>query len=196
MGPADARTAGDPSIQGFATNISVNKGTTVSFKINTPATAYRLDIYRMGYYGGNGARKQATVNPSATLPQNQPACLTQVAIGLVDCGNWAVSASWTVPSNAVSGVYFAKLIRTDTGGASHIVFVVRDDASTSPLLFQTSDTTWQAYNSYGGDSLYVGPARAPLPAAPTRSATTDRSTRARAFRTWARAASCGTPSTR
>ena len=33
---------------------------------------------------------------------------------------------------------------------------MRDDASTSDFLYQTSDTTWQAYNSYGGNSLYVG----------------------------------------
>jgi hypothetical protein len=54
------------------------------------------------------------------------------------------------------GIYIARLVRTDTGGANHIVFVVRDDAGTSDLLFQTSDTTWQAYNSYGGNSLYAG----------------------------------------
>jgi Bacterial Ig domain/Purple acid Phosphatase, N-terminal domain len=147
--------AGDPSIQGFATDISYNKGQTVRFKISTPATAYRLDIYRMGYYGGMGARKQATVFPSATLPQTQPACLRNVSVGLVDCGNWADSASWTIPTTAVSGIYFARLVRTDTNGASHIMFIVRDDASTSPLLFQTSDTAWQAYNSYGGASLYT-----------------------------------------
>ena len=40
---------------------------------------------------------------------------------------------------------------------SHIVFVVRNDASHSDMLFQTSDTTWQAYNTYGGNSLYAGP---------------------------------------
>jgi hypothetical protein len=57
----------------------------------------------------------------------------------------------------VSGIYFARLVRTDgTSGASHAFFVVRDDASRSDLLFQTSDTTWQAYNTYGGNSLYVG----------------------------------------
>ncbi len=61
-----------------------------------------------------------------------------------------------MPANAASGIYFAKLIRNDTGGASHIVFVVRDDAGTSNLVFQTSDTTWQAYNNYGGNSLYTG----------------------------------------
>ena len=67
-----------------------------------------------------------------------------------------MSGSWAVPANATSGIYFAKLVRTDTGGASHIVFVVRDDASTSDIVFQTSDTTWQAYNNYGGNSLYTG----------------------------------------
>ncbi len=146
---------GDPSIQGFATDISYNRGQTVRFKISTPTIAYRLDIYRLGYYGGLGARKQATVFPLSASPQNQPACLTQRSVGLVDCGNWADSAAWTIPGDAVSGIYFAKLVRTDTGGASHIVFVVRDDASTVPLLYQTSDPTWQAYNSYGGASLYV-----------------------------------------
>src|SRR4029078_2137595 len=71
-------------------------------------------------------------------------------------GNWAVSGSWTVPATQVSGIYFAKVTRLDTGGASHIFFVVRDDSSTSDLVFQTSDTTWQAYNNFGGNSLYQG----------------------------------------
>ncbi|MDB6000069.1 MAG: hypothetical protein JWP52_1768, partial [Rhizobacter sp.] len=152
----DIVDSGDPSIQGFATQFSVNRGTTVSFKVKSTAAGYRFDIYRMGYYGGVGARKVATVAPTATLPQTQPNCLSEAATGLVDCGNWAVSGSWAVPANAVSGIYFAKLVRTDTGGSSHIFFIVRNDASTSDLLFQTSDTTWQAYNEYGGNSLYAG----------------------------------------
>ena len=146
----DISGTGDLSIQGYATEISVNRGATVFFKIDTAAANYRLDIYRMGYYGGLGARKVATVSPSASLPQSQPACIEDAATGLTDCGNWAVSASWNVPADTASGIYFAKAVRTDTGGASHIVFIVRDDSSTSDLLFQTSDTTWQAYNSYGG----------------------------------------------
>jgi hypothetical protein len=145
---------GDPTIQGFATDISVNRGNTVSFKIKTDATNYRLDIYRMGYYGGRGARKVATVSPLLSQPQNQPDCLENATTELIDCGNWAVSASWPIPSNATSGIYFAKVVRLDTGGANHIVFIVRDDASTSDMLFQTSDTTWQAYNDYGERSLY------------------------------------------
>jgi N,N-dimethylformamidase beta subunit-like protein len=155
----DIGGSGDSSIQGFATDISVNKGEVVRFKIKTSATAYRLDIYRLGYYGGNGARKVTTVLPSATLPQSQPNCQTNASVGLVDCGNWAVSASWTVPSTAVSGVYFAYFERTDSaalGDNNIAIFVVRDDTRHSAILFQTSDTTWQAYNRYGGNSLYFG----------------------------------------
>jgi WD40 repeat protein len=149
-----SKDAGDSSIQGFATDISVNQGDTVDFKVDTQASNWRLDIYRMGYYGGMGARKVATIN--GTGAQNQPDCAIDSPTGLVDCGNWNVSASWSVPTDATSGIYFAKAVRADTGGASHIFFIVRDDASDSDILFQTSDTTWQAYNQYGGVSLYYG----------------------------------------
>jgi methionine-rich copper-binding protein CopC len=149
--------AGDTSIQGFATDISVNQGQTVNFKIDDKNVApYHLDIYRMGYYGGLGARKVATITNAQTLDVAQPAPLSDPNTGLVDAGNWSVTASWQVPADATSGIYFAKVIRDDTGGASHIVFVVRNDAGHSDLLFQTSDTTWQAYNNYGGNSLYTG----------------------------------------
>src|SRR6267142_3354546 len=149
--------AGSPNIRGFATDISVNVGQTVFFKIATNASAYRIDIYRLGYYQGNGARLVASVSPSVPLPQVQPACLTNTSTGLTDCGNWAVSASWAVPSTATSGVYISKLVRLDTSEASLVVFMARNDSSHSDILVQTSDLTWQAYNEYGGTSLYTGP---------------------------------------
>ena len=170
------------SIQGFATQMSVNVGQTVNFKIKTPASYYHIDILRLGYYGGDGARLiESNIKPSATLPQTQPACTTTSSTGLVECGNWGVSASWTVPSTPVSGLYIAHLVRNDTGGESQIFFVVRDDSSHSDVVLKTSDTTWQAYNAYGGNSLYTCTVSCPPgnPAAtrpPTRSPTTARST--------------------
>ena len=153
----DVSGAGSSSIQGYTTDISANVGETVRFKVDTPAQAYRIDVYRLGFYAGRGARAVATVQPTAALPQSQPSCLTNAGTGLVDCGNWAVSALWTVPLDTVSGVFVAKLVRTDgTAGSSHIPFVVRNDSSRSDVLLQTADTTWQAYNQYGGNSLYVG----------------------------------------
>ncbi len=203
----DINSYGDPSIQGFGTDISVVRGGTIEFKIDTPSDDYRIDIYRMGYYGGMGARRVTTIEPTAALPQTQPDCLNGdipvLAEGggivtadapLFDCGNWAVSASWQTPADATSGIYFARLIREDpmvpgrwpndafgprplpaTGEdslweadgfravmanalreprASHIYFVVRDDEGSSDMLFQTSDLTWQAYNRFGGQSVY------------------------------------------
>jgi Domain of unknown function (DUF4082)/Bacterial Ig-like domain/Fibronectin type III domain/Bacterial Ig domain len=147
---------GDSTIQGFATSMSVNVGETENFKISTPSTSYHIDILRVGYYQGNGARKVVSnMLPTASLPQSQPACKNDTApTGLIDCGNWAVSASWTVPTTAASGLYLAHLVRNDKSGSSIIPFVVRNDASHSDMLFMTSDETWQAYNSQGGNSLY------------------------------------------
>ncbi len=162
----DVSGAGDSTLQGFSTDISVNQGQTVFFKINDTALApYHIDIYRMGYYGGLGARKVATIDSAQVQRTVQPAPLTDPTTALVDAGNWSVSASWAVPTTATSGIYFARLTRDDTGGASHIVFVVRNDSSHSDLLFQTSDSTWQAYNTWGGYSLYqnVGTPAGPSP---------------------------------
>ena len=136
--------------------MSVNVGGTIFFKVNTAVTAYRFDIYRIGYYGGAGARLVATVQPSVPLPQTQPACINDPTTGLYDCGNWAVSGSWAVPANAVSGIYFANAVRTDTRGASHIYFIVRNDSRHSDILFKTSDSAWHAYDLYLGNSLYGG----------------------------------------
>ncbi|MGE3172152.1 MAG: DUF4082 domain-containing protein [Planctomycetota bacterium] len=153
---------GDANIQGFATDISVDVGETVRFKIDTDATAYHIDVYRLGWYQGLGARLVGAGVVTATLPQLQPAPLFDAATALTDCGNWAESAHWDVPASAVSGIYLAKLIRDDaTPGTSHVIFVVRDDASTSDILVQTSDSTWQAYNLYGGASLYPAGGAAP-----------------------------------
>lgn len=143
------------SIVGFTTRYSAFPGETVHFKVLTDAAQWRIRVFRLGWYGGAGARWLGDVTPSVPLPQTQPAPLTDPASGLVDCGNWAVSASWTVPANAVSGIYYALLERLDNGLTNHVVFVVRSTAPTG-ILVQTSETTQHAYNRYGGNSLYFG----------------------------------------
>ena len=50
----------DTRIEGYAAQFSVNKGEDVQFKVESDA-AYQIDIYRLGYYGGDGARKVATI---------------------------------------------------------------------------------------------------------------------------------------
>ena len=156
------RRRATPNIQGFATDISVDHGADRPLQGRHHLNDYRLDIYRMGYYGGNGARKVATVQPRRAAA-DQPACLhgrrhradrlRQLGrVGVLGgAGGRRLRAS-TSPSSSA---------RTAASGGSHIFFIVRDDDGDSDLLFQTSDTTWQAYNQYGGNSLYdrAGPGR-------------------------------------
>ncbi len=119
------------------------------------STDYRIEIYRLGYYGGAGAGKVGTVDVNLASAQVQPHPIVDMSRGLIDAGNWSVSASWAIPSDMVSGVYIAKLVREDgTAGASHIPFIVRDDSAASDIVFQTSDTTWQAYNQWWSEPLF------------------------------------------
>ena len=146
---------GDPQIEGFATQISTNAGQTVSFKIDTASNGYTINIYRLGYYGGNGARLITSIHHSGA--DNQPDPLFNAATNTVDAGNWSVTDSWAIPSTAVSGVYVAKLT-TDSGNFQNMIpFIVRNDGTASDILFQTSDTTWEAYNPWGEYNLYQGP---------------------------------------
>ena len=141
------------TIEGFTTDISTNVGGTVDFKINTNSDNYRIDIYRLGYYDGDGARKVATIEHQGEISQPDPLFIASTQT--VDAGNWSVTDSWTMPSDAVSGVYIAKLVRQDgTEGENQIPFIVRDDNSQSDIVFKTSDTTWEAYNTWGGTGLY------------------------------------------
>ncbi len=160
----DVQGAGDLTLQGFTTQLSVAPGEKVDFKIDdrsatatTNPASYGIDVYRLGYYGGAGARLVGSIAPSNITQPVQPACTLTDPDGarLLDCGNWAVTASWQVPTDAVSGIYIARPTRTvDATKASHIAFVVRDDTGRSDILVQTSDTTWQAYNPYGGYNAY------------------------------------------
>jgi hypothetical protein len=81
----DISGSGDGTLQGFATDISANKGDTVHFKVTTTAATFNIDVYRLGYYNGMGARKVATI--AGITGKSQPACLVDNTTHLVDCGN-------------------------------------------------------------------------------------------------------------
>ncbi|MGE5657410.1 MAG: N,N-dimethylformamidase beta subunit family domain-containing protein [Actinomycetota bacterium] len=141
-------------IEGYASLTSVNRGGTIQLFVNTKSPTYSLEIFRMGWYQGAGARRVA--GPITCKGIQQPAPLEDPASGLVEC-NWKDPYILTIPKEPgawTSGVYLAKLTANKTGKQSYIIFVVRDDARSSDLLFQSSVTTFQAYNNWGNKSLY------------------------------------------
>ena len=163
------------TIQGFTTSMSTNVGGEVDFKINnkTGSANYQINIYRLGYYGGDGARLVDTIQHQSTTAIVQPNPITDPATGLVDAGNWQVTDAWNVPSDAVSGVYVANIV--DGTQVFQIPFIIKNSSSTSDIVFQTADETWQAYNGWGGANLYGGNGPVTDMARPMRSVTTGRS---------------------
>ena len=144
-------------IEGYASLTSVNRGGQISLYVNTAASSYTIEIYRMGWYGGLGGR--LVTGPIQRTGTAQPMPTPDPSTGLVEC-RWSNPYVLSVPGSATdstdwaSGVYLAKLTAGGTGKQSYIIFVVRDDARSSDFLFQTSTTTYQAYNNWGGKSLY------------------------------------------
>ena len=139
------------SIEGYCSRTSVRAGESLDIFLSAhPATEVRIDFYRMGYYGGKGGRHIKQVGPLAVEQQPTP------PIGnhrLRTC-QWKRAIEFTVPKDWISGVYLGKLSCTSHRYQSYIIFVVRDNRQ-ADIMFQTSDTTWNAYNKWPDEySLY------------------------------------------
>ena len=139
------------TLSGFGSKISVNHGDSLDFYVTTTAPSFKIDIFRTGYYGGVGARLITSLGSFPGVHQAVPA--PDPITGLISCSNWTKTTTLTIPSDWVTGVYLAKLT-SSTGNSSFIFFVVRDDGGHEAIDFQTSVTTYQAYNTWGGTSLY------------------------------------------
>lgn len=149
-------------IEGYASLTSVNRGGDIDFFINTSAPSYNVEIYRMGYYGGAGARLMRSFTGIARQAQPLP-CLNQDNV--IEC-DWNASLRLRIPDAESdpraeaywpSGIYLARLITNTTPVKdSYIIFVVRDDARAATYVQQLPVSTYQAYNFWGGKSLYTG----------------------------------------
>jgi hypothetical protein len=115
------------------------------------ARTVRVQVYRMGWYGGTGGR---LILQSGSLPAiGQPPCTHRFSTGLTEC-NWHATLSFPIPRALPSGVYIVKL-DASSGAQSDCLFVVRSSLQT-PLLLELPTATYEAYNAWGGDSLYPG----------------------------------------
>ena len=147
--------ASNREIEGSASATSINRGESIQFFISTSDPSWTAEVFRLGWYGGDGGRKVLTGIERAGKRQEEP--VTDPTTGLIEC-RWTDPWTLSVPSNDdwPSGTYIAKFTARPSGLEWHIPFTVRDDSRRSVFLFQNSVTTWQAYNSWGGKSLYTG----------------------------------------
>ncbi|HTU27403.1 MAG TPA: N,N-dimethylformamidase beta subunit family domain-containing protein [Pirellulales bacterium] len=133
-----------PWIEGFCSAASVKAGDKLQFFVSTdPASRFTLEIFRTGYYGGDGGRSVKHLGEFAGTAQTDPPVAEK---RLRNC-QWEPCTELTIPADWLSGVYLGKLTALDSGRQSYVVFIVRDDRQ-ADFLFQCSDHTWQAYNRW------------------------------------------------
>jgi hypothetical protein len=144
----------DHSLEGFASQVSAVSGDDVALFINsTTAQAVQVRAFRMGYYGGLGGRLIHQTDMVSVGPQ--AAATVSPGIGTVSCP-WTQTMTLSIDDTWPPGCYLLKLVGNG-GEQQYIPLTIRDDTSTAAYVIQNSVTTWQAYNLYGGYSLYYGP---------------------------------------
>jgi hypothetical protein len=159
--PEENQSTGDPQWRSgrrcwaseldlYLSTDSASAGDRISVMIAAvPATSATAQIFRLGYYGGAGARRIWSGGPYNI--QGQPACPRDPSTGRIEC-RWSETFSFSVGTDWVSGVYVVKVMRPD-GFKRFAPFVVRDGRP-AELLYKLPMNTYQAYNGWGGESLY------------------------------------------
>jgi N,N-dimethylformamidase beta subunit-like protein len=146
------------AIEGYASQISLRAGDRLDLHVST-AARYRVEVYRIGWYAGAGARLVACSPACGTDEQGaaQPVPAFDPSTGYLSAG-WPVTDRFTVATSWTSGYYLAELVLTtgsDAGRGTWVPFVVRAPAAQpSNVLVQAPVNTWEAYNGWGGRSLY------------------------------------------
>ena len=140
-------------IRGFASTTSVDWGSSADLYVSTAAASWRVEAYRVGWYGGSGARLVWT---SADQPGHVQPPATIDATTKMRFAPWHRSLTVDTGAGWPPGQYMLKLVSSD-GGQSYVPLMVRDDGSSAPMLAQSAVMTWQAYNQWGGASLYMSP---------------------------------------
>ncbi len=143
------------AIEGYADRVSARQGDTVRLFVSTSAPTFRIEAYRLGWYGGHVGRLVWRSAPQHGALRAPPS---------VDATTHMVEASWPDPlalrltTRWFPGDYLLKLVGSG-GEQSYVPLTVRDDHSRASILVVNAVATWQAYNDWGGNSLYTGVSR-------------------------------------
>ena len=146
-----SRVGGPHDIEGWADRTSVQPGERVGLHVSTTASSYVAHAIRVGWYGGVQGRE---VWRSATLPgvRRTPPVPGPRHQARTD---WPVSAQVDT-TGWPPGDYLFRL-DASTGAQRYVPLQVRRPSAAGAVVVVSADTTWQAYNAYGGYSLYHGP---------------------------------------
>ncbi|MEU8360857.1 N,N-dimethylformamidase beta subunit family domain-containing protein [Nonomuraea sp. NPDC048882] len=141
------RPGAEHEIEGYADRVSVLPGERFGLRVSTTAPRFTASAFRMG------------ANPAKVWQSERVKGTRQAPMRLV---RGTVSAAHWTPSLTVDTTGWAEgayLIRLDasTGAQRYVPITVRSASTAGRVVIVNAVTTWQAYNLWGGRSLYTGP---------------------------------------
>ena len=150
------RHLGNPrDIEGYAGKASVLPGESFPLYVSSSSSSFVVNAFRIGWYGGDGARRVWTSRPMRAGRQRQPA---------VSGTTNTVTAGWDAVTEVTADDWppGAYLLRLDSAGGPqrYVPLTVRSPSTKGQVVIRNCVATWQAYNTWGGYDLYKGPDQA------------------------------------
>ena len=141
-------------IAAYTTRASAPAGRPIGLKVSTSAAAYRVSAYRIGAYrGGTGA---LVWRSGPLVGEQQPASVLEPDVTRTVVAPWTTSV--TVDTGEWDAGFYVLVLRTGSGWETQVPYVVSSATARGTVALVAPVTTWQAYNEWGGYSLYAGPA--------------------------------------
>jgi hypothetical protein len=145
LGPARA-------VEGWLDHASITAGTPVRLFASTTARSLRVSVFRSGWYGGVTCRLVASSGPLPGVVQ--PAPTQAPRVNTISAAAWRPTTTFATGSWP-PGDYLLRLDDSD-GDGRYVPLTVRGPSAAGRVVILNSVTTWQAYNAWGGYSLYHG----------------------------------------
>jgi hypothetical protein len=145
-------------ITGYAGQASVLPGQPVDLYVSTTAREFTVRAFRAGWYGGDLARLVWQSGPVRGHRQAAAVIGTPAYLGAptnTARADWG--RSLTIATDGwPAGAY---LLRLDafSGGQRYVPLTVRSASAAGRVVLKNGVSTWQAYNTWGGYDLYLGP---------------------------------------
>ena len=151
-------------IEAYPNQLSYQAGDHVQLHVSTSAKSYDFTVARLGHETTQikvGTRIKGAAYP---IPENASSHGCQ----------WPISHTFKIPTSWPSGYYEVTLSVKDQGGTyvhrndrtatTRLFFIVRSASpgTDSSILLQLATNTYNAYNNWGGSSLYAYHGRAGL----------------------------------
>lgn len=147
----DGQAAAPDQLAAYASRTGVLSGEQLTVFVTTTAPSFRVTAFRIGWYGGAGARRVWSGPRVAGRVQPPP---TVTAERMVHCA-WAPSVE-VVTAGWPPGSYLL-VVADSRGRRTYVPLTVRSTGVTGRLVLVSAVPTYQAYNQWGGHSLYLGP---------------------------------------